>query len=226
MNKYLKQKAIQLRLEKQLSYSAIQKELSVAKSTLSEWLKPFPLSREKILELKRLGWKNSEAKIEMFRETMRQKREKKDKGMYEKYLTQFQKVSDEAIFISGLVLYLAEGGKTNNYTVSLANTDSRIIKFFVKWLRVFFQVPRSRLRAHLHLYEDMDIAKETEFWKNELSFKGSQFYKPYVTKLKRASFLYKESFRHGTCSVMVSNTELKRRIMMAIKAYLKSVIRK
>src|SRR3989344_9521150 len=120
MNKFLKQKAIQLRLEKQLSYSAIQKELSVAKSTLSEWLKPFPLSREKILELKRLGWKNSEAKIEMFRAAMREKREQRDRESYETYVKKFKKVSRESFFVSGLVLYLAEGSKTSNYTVSLA----------------------------------------------------------------------------------------------------------
>ncbi len=226
MHRELKEKAIRLRLDKQLSYLAIQRELAVAKSTLSEWLRPFPLSKEKILELKQLAWKKNEVKIEMFRASMRGKREAKDREVYETYLNQFQKVSREVVFTSGLVLYLAEGSKTDNYTASLANTDPRVIKFFIKWLCNFFRVPRTKLRAHLHLYENMDIARETEFWKNELGFKISQFYKPYITKCKESSFLYKESFRHGTCSIKVSDTKLKRNIMMAIRAYLDSVLSK
>ena len=222
MNKYLKQKAIQLRLEKQLSYGAIQKELFVAKSTLSDWLKPFPLSREKIIELRRLAWKNSEAKIELFRTTMRERRENQDVSVYKIYLKHFTRIPDIAIFTSGLILYLAEGSKTSNYRVSLANTDPRVLKFFVKWLYRFFKVKKDKLRVHLHLYEGMDLDKEKEFWKNELEINEVQFYKPFITKYKKSSFLYKESFRHGTCSVIISSTELKRKIMMAIKAYLDS----
>lgn len=224
MRRELKEKVIQLRLEKQFSYSRIMKQFPVAKSTLSEWLRPFPLSKEKILELRRIQWKNNEAKIELFRATMREKREKKDKEEYEKYLKQFQKISKNVFFTSGLMLYLAEGAKTSNYTVSIANTDSRIIRFFIKWLGDFFEIPKEKIKVQLHLYENMDIEKEKSFWKNELSFVDNQFYKSYVTKYKKASFLYKESFRHGTCSVYFSNTVLKRKIMMSIKAYLDSVL--
>lgn len=48
MNKELKAKAIKLRLENNLSYSAILTQIPVAKSTLSEWLRNFPLSEGRI----------------------------------------------------------------------------------------------------------------------------------------------------------------------------------
>ena len=226
MHRELKEKAIRLRLEKHLSYGAIRKQVPVSKSTLSAWLRNFPLSRERIAELKKIGWTKSEVKIEKFRATMRKKREKKDREEYEKYLKYFnQKLSKKAFFTSGLMLYLAEGAKTNNYTVSIANTDARIIKFFIKWLHNFFGVSRDKLKAFLHLYENMDIEKETEFWKNNLGFNNRQFYKPYITRNKKASFLYKESFRHGTCSVVFCNTITKRKIMMAIKAYTDTIFK-
>ena len=173
----------------------------MSKSTLSVWLRPFPLSEERIVELKRAGWSKSEVKIERYRATMRKKRNDKDQKEYDKYLKHFTRIPQNTFFASGLMLYLAEGGKTSNYSVSLANTDPRIIKFFIKWLRGFFSVPRARLRAQLHLYENMNIKKETEFWKNELGFERNQLYKPYITRYKKASFLYRESFRHGTCSL-------------------------
>jgi len=225
MHRQLKEKAIRLRLEKQLGYGAIQKQVPVAKSTLSVWLRQFPLSKERIKELKKEGWSKAEIKVERFRVAMREKREKKDKEEYGKYLKRFsKKISQKVFFTSGLMLYLAEGAKTNYYTISIANTDPRIIKFFIKWLQKFFRVSKDKLKGSLHLYENMDIEKEKEFWKNELAFNDNQFYRPYVTKNKKASFLYKESFRHGTCSVLFSNTIIKRKIMMAIKAYVDTIL--
>lgn len=226
MHRELKEKAIRLRLEKQLGYGAIGKQIRVAKSTLSAWLRNFPLSEERINELKKLGWSKSEVKIEKYRATMREKRDKKDRREYEKYLIYFKKrMQRKVFFTSGLMLYLAEGAKTNNYTISIANTDPRIIKFFIKWLNKFFRISKDKLKAFLHLYESMDIEKEKDFWKNELGFDSRQFYKPYITKNKKASFLYKESFRHGTCSVLFNNTIIKRKIMMAIKAYTDTILK-
>lgn len=225
MHKELKEKAVRLRLERQLGYGAIRKQVPVAKSTLSVWLRDFPLSEERIRELKKAGWSKFEAKVERYRNAMRKKREQKDQAEYEKYSKYFnKKISKKVFFTSGLMLYLAEGAKTNYYTVSIANTDPRIIKFFIRWLEEFFEVSKDKLRAFLHLYENMDIEKEVAFWENELGFSNSQFYNPYITKFKKTSFLYKESFRHGTCSVSFCNTIIKRRIMMAIKAYVDTIL--
>jgi len=174
--------------------------------------------------LKKEGLARGEASRERFIKTMREKRHKKDEVEYKKYLKKFSKASEGVFFISGLVLYLAEGAKTNYYTISLANTDPRIIKFFIRWLCNHFNISKPTLKAQLHLYENMDIEKEKKFWENELGLEDAQFYKSYITKNKKSSFLYKESFRHGTCSIIFSNTVIKRKIMMGIKAYIDSIL--
>ncbi len=58
-----------------------------------------------------------------------------------------------------------------------------------------------------------------EFWKNELELNQSQFYKPWISKIKKGSFSYRESFRHGTCTAHAFGGEKKRELMMAIKAF-------
>ena len=181
--------------------------------------------KKRILELRKSAWSRGEASREKFRNTMRELREKKDQKIYDKYSGKFKKFSKTNFLVSGLVLYLAEGTKTDYYTVSLANTDPRVIRFFIKWLRYFFKPPSSKLKAQLHLYENMDLEKEKEFWKNELGLEEGQFYKPYITKNKKSSFLYKESFRHGTCSIRVSDGSMKREIMMGVKAFIDSTLR-
>ena len=54
MHKRLKEKAIRLRIENQLGYGSIRAQVPVAKSTLSVWLRQFPLSEKKDLRVKKI----------------------------------------------------------------------------------------------------------------------------------------------------------------------------
>jgi len=220
MNSQLREQVIKLRLEKELSYTEIRNRLSVPKSTLSYWLREFPLSEERILKLRRQGWKKAEVKIERFRVVMRRKRELKEQEIYSKYQKKFENLSKKVLFIAGLMLYLGEGTKRDYARIALTNTDPKIIKFFVQWLNEFLGIPKDKIKVGLHLYENMDIEKEKEFWRNEIRVQADQFYKPWIRKLKKASFSYRESYRHGTCAIYVLGVEKKRELMMAIKAFL------
>jgi len=220
MNSQLREQAIKLRTEKNLSYGEIRKRLDIPKSTLSYWLREFPISEERILELRRQGWKKSEAGRERFRNTMREKKKLKDREVYNKYKKRFAEFSKDVFLAAGLMLYLGEGGKKNNARISLANTDPMIIKFFIKWMIDFLGIAEENIKAQLHLYENMDIDKEEKFWENELGLPKTQFYKSAIRKLQKKSFSYKESYRHGTCSIYVLGVEKKREVMMAIQAFL------
>src|SRR3989338_3306400 len=226
MHKELKAKALKLRTENNLSYSAILIQVPVAKSTLSEWLRHFPLSKEKILELRRDGWRKGEASREKFRETMRSKRSERMKRIYDVCSLKISKIPRDAFFVAGLMLYLGEGSKTNYSKIALANTDPKIVAFFSKWLAEFLDIPKNGLKAQLHLYPSMDIEKETEFWKDALGFEEKQFYKPYISKILRSSFTYKESFRHGTCSIYFGSVEKKSELMASIQAFVDLYLRK
>ena len=72
-----KEKAIKLRLEGK-SYSQIRNEVKVSKSTLSKWLHFFPLSNEKIRELR----DNSQIRIEKCRNTKENNKRKKLENVY------------------------------------------------------------------------------------------------------------------------------------------------
>lgn len=226
MNSKLREKTIKLRLINELSYSEIRKRLGVPKSTLSYWLREFPLSQEKIVELKRKGWKNSEAGREIFRNSMRQKRKIQEKKIYDFYYKKLANLSKKSLFIAGLMLYLGEGDKKNYTRIALSNTDPRIILFFIKWLEDFLNAKKEETKIQLHLYENMDLEKEKEFWQNKLCLPNFQFYKSSIRKIKKSSFSYKESFRHGTVTLYLLGVERKRKLMMAIKAFIDLYIEK
>lgn len=216
----LKNKAVRLRTEQELSYNAILEQVPVAKSTLSVWLKPYPLSRDKILQLRKIAWGKNETKIELFRLRMREKKLHEDQIVYEKYAKRFSRLDRKSFFIAGLMLYIAEGTKRAVAKLCLANTDFRVHQFFIRWLCEFFKINKKDLRVHLQLYQTMDLEKEVNFWQNSLSLQKEQFYKPFIRKLTPASFSYSESFRHGTASVMIFGSKIQREVHMAMKAFL------
>lgn len=216
----LRSEAIRLRTEERLSYSAIKSRLSVAKSTLSYWLKDYTLTESELLDLRRQGWSRGEASRERYRQTMRLKKVSKENQYYEHFKKYFRKTPKKSIFIAGLMLYLAEGDKKNPTRVVLANTDLLLINFFIRWVINYLDTDISDIRVQLHLYEDMDIEMETKYWAKGLKIDGRQFYKTQIRELRKSSFSYPESFRHGTCSIYILGVEKKMRLMSAIKAFL------
>lgn len=218
MDALRREKAVQMRVKEQLSYSRIAKKLGVPKSTLSYWLKDLPLSEKRITELRRVSWRKGEASRERFRNTMRKKKEEKAKQVFECYQKRFSKISDEAYFTAGLALYMGEGDKKNTARIGLVNTNPQIISFFVQWLSRFFSAPREKIRIQLNLYPNMKIAQEELFWRKILGFGKEQFYKSSIRKIRPGSFSYKDSSRHGTCGVYFNSTQKKTELMMAIKA--------
>jgi len=220
MKAKLRQKALKLRTKDRLSYGEIQKRLDVSRSTLSYWLREHPLSEAEIVKLRRRAWLKGEASRERFRNAMQKKREQLEQEIYRQQTKKLANLKRESFFVAGLMLYLGEGDKRNRVRVGLANTDPAVIQFFVKWLKDFLGVDKEKIHAELHLYENMDIEVEKIFWEKVTGLSRKQFYKTQIRKLQKGSFTYKESHRHGTCSVIFTGVDKKREITMAIKAFL------
>jgi hypothetical protein len=206
-----KQKAIVLR-KKGYSYSQIKEKLGINKSTLSGWLYDMPLPEERIRELRDFSPK----RIERYRNTMRVKRDEKNKIVYQKIAQKIGNISDREFLISGLFLYWAEGSKTKKFSIGLTNTNPAMLVLFIRWLQ-FFDVPKSKLKIHLHLYSDMDIKKQINFWSKTLDLPISQFRKPYIKKTTLTSITYTNGFGQGTCSVILENGEISAQVMMGIQ---------
>lgn len=220
MKTSLREKAIDLRLKKRFSYGQIRKRIPVAKSTLSYWLREIPLSKDEIHNLRVQNGKSNDTGREKFRLTMQKKRETDFRRVYLKQKKNLTGVSKDAFFVAGLMLYLGEEDKKNRNKIALVNTDIRVIRFFVKWLIGHFKVPKEDIRVQLQLYENMDIEKERLFWQKELGITKKQFYKPYIHRLKKSSFSYRESYRHGTCGIHLPGTKRKTMLMAMLQAFL------
>lgn len=207
-----RQKALHLRKLGQ-SYTQIKQALGVSKSTLSYWLRNYPLSTKRIRELR--DW--NQARIEHYMETRRRKREAILREIYIKEKDIILPILQREVFIGGLFLYLGEGGKTKPYELSLSNTDPVILKIFIFWLTQILKVPRKKIKTKLHFYSDMNVSKKTKFWSVELGIPLSQFTRPYIKRSQLSSLTYKRGFGHGTCNVIIGDAKLAKRIFMGLE---------
>ncbi len=224
MKAKLREQAVHLRKNKRLSYTAIAKKLNVSKSTLSYWLSELPLSDSEISALRRKGWQKGEAAREKYRNTMREKKALEFQEVYKKQKKSIGPLTTRDALIGGLMLYVGEGDKRNPNRIALANSDPFVVVFFTRWLIKFMRIPRKKIRFGLHLYSNMNIANERNFWQDTLGFKRESFYKDQIRPV-RTPFSYADGNRHGTCTVYVIGSKPKTEIMQAIQVLQDDVLR-
>lgn len=211
-NLILREQAIRLRKQNK-SYSQIKKELGVSKSTLSTWLNQYPLPQWIISKLR----DRNEVRIEKYRQTMAKKREDRLNSIYQQEKLKIQKISNREIMFAGLALYWGEGTKVGSSKVAVSNTDPQVLKFFILWLNLIHKINKKNLKTTLHLYNDMNIEKETTYWSKILGIPTKKFNKPYIKTTNSNRINHKGSFGHGTCIIAYYSVELKQKIMMQIK---------
>lgn len=209
-----REQAIKLR-HTGMSYSAIKEKIGVSKSTLSYWLREFPLSRERINELRA----KSPIRIEKFRNTMQEKRKERLRKVYMRVARNIKKMNKRELFLTGLFLYWGEGGKTKQYTISLSNTDPQMIIFYLKWLKSI-SVQEQKIKVRLHLYSDMNIEAETRFWQTVTRLGKTHFQKSHIKKSDSRKRTYR-GFGHGTCNVIVDDRDISEYVLQGLE-YIKN----
>jgi len=202
-----KTKAIYLRKSGK-SYSEIRQKLKISKSTLSLWLRDVKLTiKQKKRLYVTLRQKNA-YKLAKLNQGKKIKITKKIIGEAKKEAKYLLK---NPLFTAGLMLYWAEGDKSDEKeVVKFTNSDPIIIKFMMWWFRKVCKVSDNVFRICLHIHKlhcRKDIQK---YWSKITAIPFSQFYKTQIkpTSLKvRRNKLY-----NGTCAIIVHRKDLFRRI--------------
>ena len=149
---------------------------------------------------------------------MRIKREKRHGEIFFKKGEQFRSLSKDTLHIAGLFLYWGEGAKTRMDRIALTNSDPKMMAFFIWWLRTYYRVSDSRIRARIHIYSDMNEQEELRYWRNVLNLPDSNFTKTYVKTSYRSNINHKGSYQHGTCEVCLCDSRLAEDVLISIRA--------
>lgn len=188
----------------------IQSALGVAKSTLSYWFKNSPDSQilKKKLILK--SRKKARRQIQLMAAANR-RRWKETRIQWRKTAAiEYQKMKLQALFCIGLALYWGEGDKKlENGIVRLGNTDDRLLRLFILFLKGCCNVPLTKLRVWLLLYPDSNEKTCQKFWTKKLGVQPQQFMKSQRVARRGVP---RKLINYGVCYVYVCSRELKEKI--------------
>lgn len=173
-----KGKAIKLR-EKGLSYSEILKEVKVAKSTLSLWLRNVGLSKPQKQQL-------TEKRLAAARRgglAKRNYRQVITEEIKSRARNEIDKISDRELWLIGVALYWAEGAKQKEDNVSqkvkFSNSDALMIKIFLKWLKNICNISSLDVSFRIALHETAinKLEKVQKYWADVTGFPINNFEK-------------------------------------------------
>ncbi len=218
----LKEKNLAVDLRKKgWSMNEIKKELGVAKSSVSLWVKNIKLTDNQRQELSNKGVKKEI--IERRRETRLKNENNKRQAIIEKAKQEINNLSLRELKILGTALYWAEGGKTQRGLVRVSNGDPKIIEVMMEFFRKICEVPEKKFRGHIHIHPHLDIKGAENYWSSISKIPLNQFYKTY-SKQNKSSQNKKDSLPFGTFDIYVCNTELFLRIKGWIEGLYKNTI--
>ncbi|MGH3143071.1 MAG: hypothetical protein ACRDO9_08080 [Gaiellales bacterium] len=119
------------------------------------------------------------------------------------------------------MLYWAEGAKHQN-AARLSNSDPEVLRFFLRFLKTFFQVPDERLRVWCNLFADhVERQRQIEaHWLEALDLPRSCLTKSTVNAYSKYSKKKRMNVvPYGTCRLSVHSTAIAQHIYGAIQEY-------
>lgn len=161
-----REKAIKLR-KIGYSYRDILKEVNVAKSTLSLWLKGLPLTKEEKTSLKKRKNNNiSRGRINAGA-ALRRRRLERESLVFEEAEKEFKERLNQAFFHTGIALYWGEGAKRSNF-FAFTNSDPDMMILMTKWIERYLDIKRSNFSITLYIHKPYAHENHEDYWSEVL----------------------------------------------------------
>jgi transcriptional regulator with XRE-family HTH domain len=197
------------------SVKEIERQLDVARSSVSLWVRDVPLGEE---QRRVLAARVTEGRLQAaVRKAQAARRVRAG------YQRDGRRLARErgTLYASGCMLYWAEGAKGRN-AVQISNSDPELLSLFVRFLRDHFGVEDNAFRIHCHLFTDhLDHQREVEqFWLEQLGLTSMSLRKSVVNTYSKYSQKKRANkLPYGTCKLVVYSTRIVQTIYGSIQEY-------
>jgi excisionase family DNA binding protein len=195
---YLREKAIQLRKERELTIDELAERLALHRSTIYYWVKDVPIPRTELqTAAQRRAARLNGQKYRLIRE-----------AEYERGLEEYMEFLSVPTFREFVTMYIAEGYKRDRNRVSVANSDLAVIRLSTAWLR---RLSRRPVTFSFQFHEDQDPEALRAFWGRELRVTPDSIRPQRKSNSSRlASRIWR--CEHGVLTVRASDTSLRARL--------------
>ena len=199
---YLRDKARQLRIEKKLTIDQIAERLALPRTTIYYWVRDISIpymtpGRRAALPSQRKGNLRMQEKYRRLRE-----------AAYAQGRAEFVRLAQDPTFRDFVTLYIAEGYKRNRNVVSVANSDSAVLRVCLSWIERF---TGATYEYALQYHADQNVDELRRHWAMALDIE------PGFIRLQRKSNsnqLRKRTWRspHGVLTIRCNDTLLRARL--------------
>lgn len=180
-----KAKAVELR-KKGYTYNEILKEVKVAKSSLSLWLKDLPLTKSEKKYLK----SNTQANISRGRikaaTCNHLNRLERDTLVAIEAEQEFHKFSEEGLFQTGVALYWAEGAKRSGM-FHFTNSEPEMVQVMILWLERYTSYNKNQCAYRLYVHNPYAHLGYEKKWAHKLQVSTTLFKSSVVKPTKLLS---------------------------------------
>jgi len=119
----------------------------------------------------------------------------------------------------GLGIWWGEGYKRHKGAVRVGNSDPRLIKAFLMFLKDICGVRDNKFRFGLQVFNDIDPHEAKRYWVKELNVSSVQFLPKVVMTPKRGLGTYKHRSKYGVLTIYCINTKLRKVMDVLMEKY-------
>jgi predicted DNA-binding protein YlxM (UPF0122 family) len=114
---------------------------------------------------------------------------------------------EKELLLASLMLYWAEGNRTNKHSIQLANLDHRILKIFVEFLRKICGIHENKITLYVQLYRKFNKEQAETYWSKTLKIPRSQIIvNPHTDKRSKGE---EQRSKFGIARIQIHNYKLK-----------------
>jgi hypothetical protein len=190
---HLREKAVMLRTQKNLTLDEIVERLSLPKTTVYYWIKDIPIPRtEKQTAAQQRRADNTRVRYAALRD-----------AAYQQGWDEAPELLQDPSFRDFVVLYMAEGSKRSRNTVEFVNSDGRMIQLANRWMCALSD--KSRIRYRIQYHADHDLEALQKYWADLLGIQPENIK---AMRKSNSNELSGRQFRsvYGVVSISVADT--------------------
>jgi hypothetical protein len=209
-----------------LSIGEIATHIPIPKTTISFWCRDIRLSTAHITKIEQRRTSKTTRILLTHAEKMRSERIQREANEHRKAAAYIGAITHRDIAMLGIGLYWGEGYKRSNGEFGFANSDPRMITFYLHFLYTCCAVTKQDIvaRVSINATHAHRIHEVHAFWKHITRLPARAFTKPSLIQTKAQKIFPNASEHYGVLRLKVRRGTLKKEFILgAIDAIQKNI---
>ncbi len=203
------------------TYTEIAKICAVSRGTISNWLAKEPFSQVVAETNKKQAAKDNKERIKLVNKARNAERATKYSEVLHLAETEYKHYRTAPAFVSGLMIYLAEGDMNDPRVIRLSTSRMELQQIFIRFVTEYLGVNIKTIHFWLLLYPDLDEIKCMKYWSKKTGLSVSKFYKNQVI----AGRSNKPTLHFGVGNTIIGSVLLKKKLVHWIELAKKELIK-